>query len=84
MTPKRAAMLVRFRHAVDGLLAGRPAADVAVACGYTDQSHLCWDVSNFADITPGVVAGEARTAISKRRYQAWGTFFQYRARPVGR
>jgi AraC-like DNA-binding protein len=84
LTPKRAAMLVRFRHAVDGLLAGRPAADVAVACGYTDQSHLCRDVSSFADITPGAVAGETLTAVAKYRYQAWGTFVQYRARPVGR
>jgi AraC-like DNA-binding protein len=84
LTPKRAAMLVRFRHAVDGLLAGRPAADVAVACGYTDQSHLCRDVSIFADITPGALTGDALTAISKRRYQAWGTFFQDQARPIGR
>jgi AraC-like DNA-binding protein len=84
LTPKRAAMLVRFRHAVEGLLAGRPAADVAVACGYTDQSHLCRDVSSFADTTPGALTGEPLTAISKLRYQTWGTFFQYRARPLGR
>jgi AraC-like DNA-binding protein len=84
LTPKRAAMLVRFRHAVEDLVAGRPAADVAAACGYTDQSHLCRDVSSFADITPAAVTSEPLTAISKRRHQAWGTFFQYRARPVGR
>jgi AraC-like DNA-binding protein len=79
LTPKRAVMLVRFRHAIEGLLAGRSAADIAVACGYTDQSHLCRDVSSFADITPGAVAEETLTAVAKRRYQAWGTFFQYRA-----
>ena len=83
LTPKRAAMLVRFRHAVEGLLAGRPASDVAAACGYSDQSHLCRDVSSFADITPGALAGEALTAIASHRYQAWGTFFQYPRRSVG-
>ncbi|WP_233608805.1 helix-turn-helix domain-containing protein [Nocardia stercoris] len=33
LNPKRAAMLVRFRCAVDGLLAGRPPAEVAAMCG---------------------------------------------------
>ena len=84
LTPKRAAMLVRFRHAVDGLLAGRPAADVAVDCGYTDQSHLCRDVASFAEITPGAVAGEPLTAIAKLRHQAWGTFVQDGKRSPGR
>ena len=84
LTPKRAAMLVRFRHAVQGLVAGRPAADVALACGYSDQSHLCRDMSSFADITPAALTREAHTAISKRRHQTWGTFFQYRTRPAGR
>ncbi|WP_236567213.1 helix-turn-helix domain-containing protein [Nocardia sp. CY41] len=84
LTPKRAAMLVRFRHAVEGLVAGRPAAEVAATCGYTDQSHLCRDVSSFAAVTPGALAAEPSTAVSKHRYEAWGTFFQYRARPVGR
>ncbi len=56
VTPKRAAMVVRFRCAFDLLLAGRPAADVAVACGYWDQSHLHRDMSTFAGITPGTLA----------------------------
>ncbi|MEU2041943.1 helix-turn-helix domain-containing protein [Nocardia niwae] len=84
LTPKRAAMLVRFRHAVEGLVAGLPAADVAAACGYTDQSHLCRDVSSFAQVTPGTLAAEPSTAVSKHRYEAWGTFFQYGARATGR
>ncbi|WP_324191165.1 helix-turn-helix domain-containing protein [Nocardia beijingensis] len=75
LTPKRAAMLVRFRHAVEGLLAGMPAADVAVTCGYTDQSHLCRDVSSFADTTPGSLTAEPLSPVSRHRYQAWGTFF---------
>ncbi|WP_378729946.1 helix-turn-helix domain-containing protein [Nocardia brasiliensis] len=84
LTPKRAAMLVRFRHAVDGLLAGRPAADVAVDCGYTDQAHLCRDVSIFADHTPGALTAHYLPAIAWHRYRAWGRFFQYRVGPVGR
>ncbi len=79
LTPKRTAMLVRFRHAVDGLLAGRPAADVAADCGYADQAHLCRDVSIFTDHTPGALAGHYRPAIARQRYGAWGKFFQYRA-----
>ncbi|WP_196807876.1 AraC family transcriptional regulator [Mycobacterium sp. 141] len=77
MTPKRAAMLVRFRNAVDGLLSGRPAAGVAAACGYADQAHLCRDVLHFAGFTPATVAVEAVSGLSKRRYEAWGTFLQY-------
>ncbi|MFD4439608.1 helix-turn-helix domain-containing protein [Nocardia sp. NPDC058519] len=76
LTPKRAAMLVRFRCAVAGLLAGRPAADVAAVCGYTDQAHLCRDVSIFADRTPGVLHADNLPVIALDRYRAWGTFFQ--------
>ncbi|MEU6832539.1 helix-turn-helix domain-containing protein [Nocardia beijingensis] len=75
LTPKRAAMLVRFRHAVEGLLAGIPAAEVAVTCGYTDQSHLCRDVSSFAGTTPGSLTAQPLSPVSRHRYLAWGTFF---------
>lgn len=84
LTPKRAAMLVRFRHAVEGLVAGRPAAEVAVTCGYTDQSHLGRDMSSFADVTPKAVTREPLTAFAKRRHHVWGTFFLSWPRPVGR
>ncbi|MGV9335171.1 helix-turn-helix domain-containing protein [Nocardia sp. NPDC003726] len=84
LTPKRAAMLVRFRHAVEGLLAGIPAADVAVTCGYTDQSHLCRDVSSFAETTPGSLTAQPLSPVSRHRYRAWGTFFPAeRDWPVG-
>ncbi|MGW7075369.1 helix-turn-helix domain-containing protein [Streptomyces sp. NPDC054866] len=55
LTPKRAAMLVRFDRAVRGLSAGHGAAEVAVACGYADQSHLHRDVAAFAGCTPGAL-----------------------------
>ncbi|MEV6066246.1 helix-turn-helix domain-containing protein [Nocardia sp. NPDC052001] len=83
LTPKRAAMLVRFRAAVDGLLAGRAAADVAATCGYVDQAHLCRDVSMFADRTPGSLAVDYLPAIAEQRYRAWGRFVQDRAGALG-
>ncbi|MFG2339455.1 helix-turn-helix domain-containing protein [Streptomyces yangpuensis] len=57
LTPKRAAMLVRFDHAARALLAGERAGDVAVACGYADQPHLHRDVQALAGCTPGALAG---------------------------
>lgn len=57
LTPKRAAMLVRFDRAVAGLSAGADAAAVAVACGYTDQSHLHRDVATFTGRTPSALVG---------------------------
>ncbi|WP_243858303.1 helix-turn-helix domain-containing protein [Mycobacterium sp. DL440] len=83
LTPKRAAMLIRFRFAVEGLLAGHAAADVAAAYGYTDQSHLCRDVSSFAQATPGAVADLNLSVIAELRRQTWGTFLQYVEGPVG-
>ncbi|WP_432096870.1 helix-turn-helix domain-containing protein [Streptomyces sp. bgisy100] len=62
LTPKRAAMLVRFDHAARALCAGESAADVALACGYVDQPHLHRDVLAFAGCTPGDLAGRATTA----------------------
>ncbi|QLY34563.1 AraC family transcriptional regulator [Nocardia huaxiensis] len=84
LTPKRAAMLVRFRSAVDGLLAGKPAAEVAAECGYTDQAHLCRDVSRFADRTPAALTAHYLPAIAQQRYRAWGRFVQYPAGARGR
>ncbi|MFI5500784.1 helix-turn-helix domain-containing protein [Nocardia asteroides] len=72
LTPKRAAMLIRFRSAVDELLAGRPAADVAMDCGYADQAHLCRDVSRFAARTPGALRAQYLPTLARQRYRAWG------------
>lgn len=62
LTPKRAAMLVRFDHAARALCAGANAADVALACGYVDQPHLHRDVLAFAGCTPRALAGGAMAA----------------------
>lgn len=56
LTPKRAAMLVRFDRAVTALSAGVTFGEVAAACGYVDQSHLHRDVRTFAGCTPGALA----------------------------
>ncbi|WP_328868886.1 AraC family transcriptional regulator [Streptomyces sp. NBC_00287] len=62
LTPKRAAMLVRFDHAARALCAGEPATDVALACGYADQAHLNRDVLAFAGCTPGALATRTTSA----------------------
>lgn len=62
LTPKRAAMLVRFDHAARALSVGKNAVDVALACGYTDQPHLHRDVMAFAGCTPGELADRATSA----------------------
>jgi AraC-like DNA-binding protein len=56
LTPKRAARLVRFDHAVHRLAAGHGAALVAAEAGYADQSHLHREVVAFAGVTPKAAA----------------------------
>ncbi|MEQ4304867.1 helix-turn-helix domain-containing protein [Plantactinospora sp. B6F1] len=56
LTPKRAAMLIRFDHAAHRLAAGHSAARVAAESGFVDQSHLCRDVMALAGMTPATVA----------------------------
>jgi AraC-like DNA-binding protein len=56
ITPKVAARLVRFDHAVHRLAAGDNPARVAAEGGYVDQSHLHRDVMTFAGVTPRAAA----------------------------
>jgi AraC-like DNA-binding protein len=69
LPPKRAARLVRFDHAVHGLVAGQDAAGVAADGGYTDQSHLHRDVVAFTGLTPATVVTEPFLAVDDI---AWG------------
>ncbi|MEV0123233.1 AraC family transcriptional regulator [Streptomyces sp. NPDC050703] len=62
LTPKRAAMLVRFDHAARALCAGESASNVALACGYADQPHLHRDVLAFAGCTPIALANSTTSA----------------------
>ena len=62
VSPKAYGRLVRFEHA-SALLAeprtGRTIADVAMAAGYYDQSHLTRDFVALAGMTPGTFAADA-------------------------
>ncbi|WP_411079674.1 helix-turn-helix domain-containing protein [Streptomyces sp. cmx-18-6] len=62
LTPKRAAMLVRFDHAARALCAGESPSAVAVACGYADQPHLHRDVLALAGCTPRALAARNTSA----------------------
>lgn len=55
VTPKLAAGIVRFNRATAILRGpGRPAlAEVALACGYHDQSHMTREFRRFGGATPG-------------------------------
>ena len=70
LSPKRAAMLVRFDHAVHRLARGHAPARVAADTGYTDQSHLHHDIRAFTGTTPAVAATESWLAADDR---AWPT-----------
>jgi AraC-like DNA-binding protein len=62
ITPKAYARLLRFEHATDLLGEDRPGrslADVAMAAGYYDQSHLTRDFAALAGITPGAYVATA-------------------------
>jgi AraC-like DNA-binding protein len=69
LSPKRAARLVRFDHAVHGLVAGQDPAGVAADGGFTDQSHLHRDVAAFTGLTPATVVDEPFLAVDDI---AWG------------
>ncbi|WKY56275.1 helix-turn-helix domain-containing protein [Nocardia seriolae] len=52
LTPKRAARLVRFDHAVHRLVHGHSPARVAAETGYADQSHLTRDATSAHSPAP--------------------------------
>lgn len=76
LSPKAYSRIVRFRRAV-GLLGGvghgRTFADVAVECGYYDQSHLTRDVVALAGCAPGVLVAEMAGEPSVRFLQDDGS-----------
>jgi AraC-like DNA-binding protein len=61
LTPKAYGNIVRFNRALE--LARGPApswAEIALACGYYDQSHLVRDFQRFAGRAPGTLLRDAR------------------------
>ena len=81
ITPKRAAQLVRFDHAVHLLAAGHAPASVATESGYADQSHLHREVKAFAGLTPSAVAVAPWLAIDD---VAWPASSPTRSAAIGR
>lgn len=63
IVPKRAAMLVRFDHAVHRLAAGEDPARVAADSGYADQPHLHRDIVAFTGSTPTTVVAQPWLAV---------------------
>ncbi|WP_131815432.1 helix-turn-helix domain-containing protein [Thermostaphylospora chromogena] len=58
VTPKRAAMIVRFDRALRRLGTTASVAEVAAEIGYADQSHLHREVLKFTGRTPGTIAAD--------------------------
>jgi AraC-like DNA-binding protein len=56
VTPKAAARVLRFHHALERLRAGERWADIAYDCGYYDQPHLNREFREFAGVTPSELA----------------------------
>ncbi|MEC3956584.1 AraC family transcriptional regulator [Nocardia sp. CDC153] len=68
LTPKRAAKLVRFDHAVHRLVQGHAPARVAADTGYADQSHFTREVREFTGAPPTSAATEPWLTVDDR---AW-------------
>jgi AraC-like DNA-binding protein len=66
LPPKLVARTMRFRHAVDLLGEGSELTldELALACGYYDQSHLDRDFRDFAGTTPAAYRLDPRTPVT--------------------
>ncbi|GAA5143232.1 helix-turn-helix domain-containing protein [Pseudonocardia adelaidensis] len=72
LTPKRAAMLARFDHAIHRLVHGHAPARAAADAGYADQSHFHHDVRAFTGTTPTAAADEPWLVVDDRAWPAHG------------
>jgi AraC-like DNA-binding protein len=60
LTPKLYSRVLRFQQAIRRAFAGgEPWVEVAVAAGYSDQSHFNRDFREFAGVTPGEYRGSS-------------------------
>ncbi len=78
IAPKRLARLVRLRHVLGGLHSGghRNLAELALACGYSDQPHLIRDFRALMGRRPGEAG-----AFRSRRVACAETRVVHRYRP---
>jgi AraC-like DNA-binding protein len=53
LTPKRYCRVLRFQHAIAGVMAGEPLGAVAIDAGYSDQAHLTREFQALAGVSPG-------------------------------
>lgn len=62
LTPKQFCRVQRFRHALQVIASQQTVrwVDVALKCGYYDQSHFINDFRHFAGITPSAYAPQSR------------------------
>ncbi|MFE5943634.1 helix-turn-helix domain-containing protein [Streptomyces sp. NPDC056480] len=65
LTPKRLSRVLRLNHAIWQLAAGGRAADVAVRCGFYDQSHLSREFTALTGMPPG------RFLATRKAASAW-------------
>ena len=76
LAPKAYARIVRFQRAVGllgGVRDGHTLADVAIECGYYDQSHLSRDFVALAGCTPTALMAECTGEPEVRFLQDDGT-----------
>ncbi len=52
LTPKQFARVIRLQRALGHVRSGAPLADVAIGCGYYDQSHMVLDFQRLAAVSP--------------------------------
>jgi AraC-like DNA-binding protein len=72
VSPKAYARIVRFKRAVsllDGVGRGRTLADVAMECGYYDQSHFTRECVTLAGCSPSVLMAESTGEPGVRFFQ---------------
>lgn len=63
--PKQLARILRFQSFMNALRGGATGslAELAMACGYHDQSHLAHETAEFAGATPGQLQSELHNPI---------------------
>lgn len=62
LSPRQARLISRLHRAREMLVSGRPAGETAVACGFSDQSHLSREFRRWTGLPPGRYVEQVRRA----------------------